>query len=138
MTARVSSDLPRFFHDHIMMLGFLLWNIASYSLAFLGSEDVVLEVHAEPCRDNWYWIYFSLAVPGVGIPHEKEKVLFLPSDRSRKKKMGNSPVANLYYAGIIAKLLGGKIHIQNRRGFGVEYITEVCLLNDPSIQKEEF
>ncbi len=138
LTARVSSDLPRFFHGHLLMLGFLLWDIASCSQAYLGSGDVVLEVHSERLRDNWYSIYFSFSVPGPGIPQQKEKLLFLPSDRTRKNEGGNSTLSNLYYAGIIAGLLGGILRVQNRECFGVEYIAEVCLLNSPSDQKEEF
>ncbi len=127
LTTTISPDLPRFFQGKPLMLGFLLWDIASYSQAYLGSAGAGLEVEWEPFSGNWCSIYFVLTVPGLGIPLEKEKALFLPADRKRNKSSGSQASANLYYAGIIAGLFGGTVHVQNSIGFGVEYCTEICL-----------
>ncbi len=130
LTVRASSTLPRFFHGDCLMLGFLLWDIAGYSQTYLGFGDVLLEIDSEPVRDNWYTIYFSLSVPGFGIPLKKKKRLFFPAGK-QKRGFANSASSNLYYAGIIAGLLGGAIRVRNSIGFGVEYLTEICLQNKP-------
>ena len=130
LSIRASSALPRFFHGDRLMLGFLLWDIASYSQTYLGTGDVLLEVDSELVRDNWYSIYFSLSVPGFGIPQKKVKGLFFPISRQKRRFSGNAS-SNLYYAGIIAGLLGGAVHVRNNIGFGVEYITEIRLQNRP-------
>ena len=127
LTTAISPDLPRFFQGKLLMLGFLLWDIASYSQVYLGSGGAGLEVEWEPFSGNWCSIYFTLTVPGLGIPLEKEKALFLPADRNGKKSSGNHAAANLYYAGMIAGLFGGRVHVHNSIGFGVEYCTEICL-----------
>lgn len=127
LTTAISPDLPRFFQGKPLMLGFLLWDIASYSQVSLGSGGAGLEVEWEPFSGNWCSIYFTLTVPGLGLPLEKEKMLFLPADRNGKKSSGNRASANLYYAGMIAGLFGGRVHVHNSIGFGVEYCTEICL-----------
>lgn len=131
LTTAISPDLPRFFQGKQLMLGFLLWDIASYSQVSLGSGGAGLEVEWEPFSGNWCSIYFTLTVPGLGIPLEKEKALFLPADRNGKKSSGSRASANLYYAGMIAGLFGGRVHVQNSIGFGVEYCTEIRLLKKP-------
>jgi hypothetical protein len=131
LTTNISPDLPRFFEGNLLMLGFLLWDLASYSQVYLGSGGVKLAVHSEPFSGNWCSIYFSLKIPGLGIPLEKEKMLFLPSDSNWKKEVGSHASSNLYYAGIIAGLLGGIVRVRNNIGFGVEYIAEIRLLNRP-------
>jgi hypothetical protein len=131
LTTQISPDLPRLFEGNLLMLGFLLWDLASCSQVYLGSGGVKLAVHSESVSGSRYSIYFSLMIPGLGIPLEKEKMLFLPSGGNFKKTRGNHASSNLYYAGIIAGLLGGMVRVRNNIGFGVEYIAEICLLNRP-------
>lgn len=132
LTTSISPDLPRFFQGKLLMLGFLLWDIARYSQVYLGSGgDVRLEVHCEPFSGNWCSISFSLMVPGLGIPLEQEKMLFLPVDSNRKKSSRTHASTNLHYAGKIAGLFGGRLHVHNNIGFGVEYNAEICLLKQP-------
>lgn len=127
LNTTISPDLPKFFQGKPLMLGFLLWDIASYSQVYLGAGEPALEVEWEPFSGNWCSIYFSLTVPGLGIPLEKEKTLFLPCNSKRKKSNGNHASANLYYAGMIAGLFGGRVYVHNNIGFGVEYCAEICL-----------
>lgn len=129
LTSNLPANLPRFFEGNLLMLGFLLWDVARYSFVYLGSGAVTLEVRSEQIKAKQHSIQFSLKVPGLGIPQEKEKMLFLPSGANWKKTRGNHAFSNLYYAGIIAGLLGGAVRVHNNIGFGVEYITEICLHN---------
>lgn len=131
LTTAISPDLPRFFQGKLLMLGFLLWDIARYSQVSLGSGGVSLEVDWEPFSGNWCSISFSFMVPGLGIPLEQEKMLFLPADSNRKKSSRTHTSSNLHYAGIIAELFGGRVHVHNNIGFGVEYGVEICLLKKP-------
>ncbi len=131
LTTAISPDLPRIFQGKQLMLGFLLWDIARYSQVSLGSGGVSLEVDWQPFGGNWCSISFSFMVPGLGIPLEQEKMLFLPADGNRKKSSRNHASTNLHYAGKIAELFGGKVHVHNTIGFGVEYGAEICLLKKP-------
>ena len=127
LTTDISSDLPRFFEGNILMLGFLLWDLAGFTQTYLGIGGVKLEIHSELFERNWHSIYFSFTVPGLGIPLAKEKTLFLPNNKSKTTKKNR--VSNLYYAGIIAGAFGGRIQIQNEIGFGTKYILEICVQN---------
>jgi hypothetical protein len=66
-------------------------------------------------------------VPGLGIPLEQEKMLFLPADSNGKKSSSPHTSSNLHYAGMIAGLFGGRVYVHNNIGFGVEYGAEICL-----------
>ncbi|MFN2354849.1 MAG: hypothetical protein ABR512_10040 [Desulfopila sp.] len=127
LTTDISSDLPRFFEGNILMLGFLLWDLADFTQTYLGNGEMKLEIHSEPFKRNWHSIYFSFTVPGFGIPLDKEKTLFLPNHKSKTAK--KTRVSNLYYAGIIAGAFDGIIRIQNKIDFGTKYILEICLHN---------
>jgi len=127
LTTDISSNLPRFFEGNILMLGFLLWDLAGFTQTYLGAGGVKLEIHSEPFKRNWHSIYFSFTVPGLGIPLAKEKTLFLPNHKGKTSKKNR--VSNLYYAGIIAGAFDGIIRIQNEIGFGTTYIAEICLQN---------
>jgi hypothetical protein len=121
----ISYDLPRFFQGNILMLGFLLWNVAEFTQKYLGIGGVNLEIHSESLKKYWHSVYFSFTVPGLGIPLAKEETLFLPNHKRKKTKRDR--VSNLYYAGIIAGALGGIIRIENEVGFGTKYILEIRL-----------
>jgi hypothetical protein len=127
LTTDISSNIPRFFEGNILMLGFLLWDLAGFTQSYLGAGGVKLKIHSEPFKSNWHSIYFSFTVPGLGIPLAKEKTLFLPNQKGKTSKKKRS--SNLYYAGIIAGVFDGIIRIQNEIGFGTTYIAEVCLQN---------
>ena len=127
-TSRVASNLPRLFQGNPLMLGFLLWDLGRYSQVFLDGEGVDLEVCSEPFGSfDWYSICFSLTVSGRGIPQDRERMLFLPSGTGRKRSAGDHASTNLYYASIIAGLLGGVVSVRNDSDWGAEYMTEICL-----------
>jgi hypothetical protein len=130
LTTKISSDLPRFFAGNLLMPGFLLWDLASFTKGYLGAGGVHLEIHSEPFKRNWHSVYFSFMVPGLGIPLAKEKMLFLPNSNGKTSKK-NQASSNLYYAGMIAGALDGVIRIQNEIGFGTKYIAKICLQNKP-------
>jgi hypothetical protein len=127
LTTDISSNLPRFFEGNILMLGFLLWDLAGFTQTYIGAGGVKLEIHSEPFKRNWHSIYFYFKVPGLGIPLAKEKTLFLPNQKGKTSK--KKQVSNLYYAGIIAGVFDGIIRINNEIGFGTTYIAEICLQN---------
>jgi hypothetical protein len=127
LTTDISSDLPKFFEGNILMLGFLLWDLAGFTQTYIGAGGVKLAIHSEPFKRNWHSIYFSFTVPGLGIPLAKEKTLFLPNHKGKTTKKNR--VSNLYYAGMIAGVFDGIIRIQNEIGFGTKYIAEICLQN---------
>ena len=85
LSIQISDELPRYFQGNILMLGFLLWDVARYSLAYAGSGEAKLEIDSRPLKAGRYSICFILTMPGPGIPLEKEKLLFLPVRPSKKE-----------------------------------------------------
>ena len=130
LSTQICAELPRYFQGNILMLGFLLWDVARYSLAYAGSGEARLEIDSRPLKASRYSICFILTMPGSGIPLEKEKLLFLPVRPSKKRAGGRHASSNLYYASLIAGLFDGLLRVQNDIGSGTEYSIETCLSAD--------
>lgn len=125
-STNVDPDLPRYVRGNPLMLGFLLWDIGSYSRNFLEGEDVELEVCSKPIGDGWYSIGLLLLVSGSG---SRGKKTFGPHPVGSRRKGGAAAgvSTNLYYAGVIAGILNGSIGVCNESGVGTEFTAEICL-----------
>lgn len=121
----ISYDLPRFFEGNILMVGFLLWNIAEFTQKYIGIGGVNFDIYSEAFKRHWHSVYFSFTVLGLGIPLAMEEKLFQPNHK--KKPTKRNRVSNLYYAGIITKALDGIIRIENKVGFGTKYMVQIRL-----------
>ena len=109
-------------------LNTLFSEVGNYSLQFLKTGNVFLEVKAEQIAGRRYAIHFTINHSGEGIPLAKEKELFQQLPEQSKKNDFRLRSANLYYAKMIAEILGGDIKIENRPVFGTRYLVEIRLL----------
>jgi len=124
-STNVDPDLPRYFHGNPLMLGFLLWDIGSYSRNFLEGEDVELEVCSKSIGGDWYSIGILLLVSESGSRRKKAYSLRLVD--SRRKGEAAHVSTNLYYAEMIAGILNGSVDVRNESGVGTEFTAEICL-----------
>jgi K+-sensing histidine kinase KdpD len=99
------------------------------SLLYLGHNEVILEIISKQLAGRRYEISFTITLFGGGIPSNKEKELFQPSSRQPDTEKFRSRSANLYYARMIAGILGGNIQIDNRLGSGTRYQANLRLLS---------
>lgn len=122
----MDADLPRHFHGNPLMLGFLLWDMGSYSRNFLEGKGVDLDIFSKPIGGDWYSVGFLLMVSGTGSRREKAGKLH-PGGSSRNRVAGDQAGTNLYYAGVIAGILNGSVNVRNASGVGTEFTAEICL-----------
>ncbi|GAB6191624.1 ATP-binding protein [Desulfocastanea catecholica] len=134
LRTKISDAIPRYFFGNPLLTRHLFFATARNSLLYLGAGGVFLEIEPEQLTGRRYAIHFNLTSPGKGMPPAKEKDLFRPSPgqaRQTARDSFSSRSANLYYAGVIATILGGDIRVENRLGFGTRYQVNVRLLRSP-------
>lgn len=132
LRTKISDAIPRYFFGNPLLTRHLFFATARNSLLYLGAGGVFLEIEPEQLAGRRYAIHFNITSPGNGMPPAKEKDLFQPSpEQSKQTARDNfsSRSANLYYAKVIATILGGGIRVENRYGFGTRYQVNVRLLS---------
>lgn len=134
LRTKISDGIPRYCFGNPLLMRHLFFATARNSLLYLAAAEVFLEIEPEQLAGRRYAIHFNITSPGKGMPPAKEKDLFQPSPgpvRQTARNGFSSRSANLYYAEMIATILGGGIRVENRFGFGTRYQINVRLLSSP-------
>lgn len=126
---QISPEIPRYFIGNQILLKHIFFGLAKNSLLYLNQHEVLLEVISKQLAGRRYEISFTINLFGCGIPADEKKYLFQPSSRNPDRKRFISRSANLYYAQMIAGILGGEIHIDNNLGAGTRYQVKIRLLS---------
>ncbi|MDP9955819.1 signal transduction histidine kinase/DNA-binding response OmpR family regulator/CHASE3 domain sensor protein [Epilithonimonas hungarica] len=99
----------------------VLRNLLSNAFKFTKEGSVDLNIYE--CPKNSEFIVFSVKDTGMGIPEEKQKLIFeafQQADGSTQRKFGGTGLG-LSISREIAKLLGGKITLESESGKGSEF-----------------
>ena len=117
----------------------ILKNLLSNALKFTARGSVRLEVQP---GDTPNTIRFSVKDTGIGIPDEKQQVIFeafQQADGSTRRKYGGTGLG-LSISRELAKLLGGQLHVTSKANQGSEFFIiipvsrqEVPLPGDPLV-----
>ena len=127
LSARISPELPKLCEGDPLLIGDLLYDLATYSLNHLTEGCVVLDVDGEQFEENWCRFYFTITASGLGIPRTAENSLFRAPASRNVTGDGQYYSSNLYYAKFIASIFDGDVSVQNSYGFGTRYLVEFCL-----------
>ncbi|MPT31750.1 MAG: response regulator, partial [Chryseobacterium sp.] len=99
----------------------VLRNLLSNAFKFTKEGSVDLNIYE--CPKNSEFIVFSVKDTGMGIPEDKQKLIFeafQQADGSTQRKFGGTGLG-LSISREIAKLLGGKITLESESGKGSEF-----------------
>ncbi|MGB3226270.1 MAG: ATP-binding protein [Desulforhopalus sp.] len=131
LRTQISPEIPRYFLGNQILLKHIFFELGQNSLFYLGRNEVLLEVDSKRLAGRRYEISFTITLFGGGIPTDKEMELFHPSTRQPDREGFRSRSKNLYYARMIARVLGGDIRIDNKLGSGTRYEAIIRLLSIP-------
>lgn len=121
LETELSDDLPAAIETDRMRLEQILRNLVSNAIKFTSEGGVKLST--KRCPDNNRFICFTVKDTGIGIPKEKQHLVFQAfqqADGSTRRKYGGTGLG-LSISRELAKLLGGVIRLTSEPGQGSEF-----------------
>jgi CheY-like chemotaxis protein/signal transduction histidine kinase/CHASE3 domain sensor protein len=124
-TTAISKDLPESIFTDKVKLEQILKNLLSNAFKFTP-ENGAVEINVKPGNDT-QTISFCIKDTGIGIAHDKQKVIFeafQQADGSTSRKYGGTGLG-LSISRDLAALLSGKITLVSQPGKGSEFILTI-------------
>jgi two-component system sensor histidine kinase/response regulator len=116
----VPPELPDFVIGDPVRLRQVVLNLVGNAVKFTDQGEVVLRVEAEPSDADSLNLHFSVTDTGIGIPLDKQKVIFEPfsqADTSTTRKYGGTGLG-LSISVRLIEMMGGKIWLHSDVGTG--------------------
>ncbi|MXV13930.1 response regulator [Hufsiella ginkgonis] len=117
--------LPETFSTDKLRLEQILKNLLSNALKFTTKGSVSLEIQSRENAPGW--IEFAVKDTGLGIPKEKQALIFeafQQADGSTRRQFGGTGLG-LSISRELAKLLGGEIRLKSEPGEGSEFTVRI-------------
>src|SRR3984957_12848835 len=111
----VEPELPEFVVGDPVRLRQIVLNLAGNAIKFTDSGEVVLRVEAEPDGPDNLNFHFTITDTGIGIPKEKQKLIFEPftqADTSTTRRFGGTGLG-LSISMRLIEMMGGKIWVES-------------------------
>lgn len=125
----VAKEVPEKIETDKMRLEQILKNLLSNALKFTSAGSITLSVN-KPVND--LMIHFSVKDTGIGIPKEKQQLIFeafQQADGSTRRKFGGTGLG-LSISRELAKLLGGEIILKSETDQGSEFTVSIPVSKD--------
>jgi signal transduction histidine kinase/DNA-binding response OmpR family regulator len=117
---RIHSEVPEFLIGDSSRLRQVIINLVGNAIKFTEQGEVVLEIGVEDCRQEEVCLHFSVQDTGIGIPKEKQALIFEPfsqADGSTTRKYGGTGLG-LTISTFLVELMKGKIWVESEPGRG--------------------
>jgi signal transduction histidine kinase/CheY-like chemotaxis protein/CHASE3 domain sensor protein len=117
--------VPEIIETDKMRLEQILKNLLSNAIKFTAKGQVSITV--KKCKENADFLCFSVKDTGIGIPREKQNLIFeafQQADGSTKRKYGGTGLG-LSISRELIKLLGGEIRLISGTNEGSEFVLYV-------------
>jgi PAS domain S-box-containing protein len=116
----VEPELPEFVVGDPVRLRQVVLNLAGNAVKFTDRGEVVLRVEGEPNGSDSLNLHFSITDTGIGIPKEKQKLIFEPftqADTSTTRRYGGTGLG-LSISMRLIEMMGGRIWLESEVGKG--------------------
>ncbi len=117
----------------------MLVNLVGNAIKFTHQGDIVLKVQLLSERDEDVRLRFSVRDTGIGIPIEKQNLLFQKfsqTDASTTRKYGGTGLG-LAIVKQLAEKLGGEIGVQSEEGKGSEFWFTACVAKQVGVEQKD-
>ena len=129
-----TKDAPLVIRTDKMRLEQILKNLISNAVKFTSEGSVTLQIKKNPINEKM--VSFSVKDTGIGIPHEKQPLIFeafQQADGSTKRKYGGTGLG-LSISRELAKLLSGEIGLKSEVNKGSEFTLTIPILGTQGAQ----
>ncbi len=119
----INSDVPSRFHGDSVRLRQILTNLISNAIKFTENGEIYIEVSTVFHNENEIKLKFSVKDTGIGIPKEKQEILFdkfSQADSSTTRKFGGTGLG-LAISKQLAAMMNGEIGVNSNKGKGAEF-----------------
>lgn len=133
-------EIPNYFIGDPGRLRQILTNLTGNANKFTGKGEIVVKVSLVSENENEAVLKFSVKDTGIGIPKEKQEVLFkkfTQVDSSVTRKYGGTGLG-LAISKELSQMMGGDIGVESEEGKGSEFWFTVKLDKQKNKEKEKF
>ena len=120
LACHVTPDLPPALVGDPLRLRQIVVNLVGNAIKFTEQGEVVLRVQVETRHNGGIQLRFSVADTGIGIPPEKQAVIFeafSQADSSTTRRYGGTGLG-LTISAQLVELMGGSIWVESQPGRG--------------------
>ena len=116
----VQEDVPDMVAGDPTRLRQVVVNLLGNALKFTHQGEVLLRVDAQSREANSMTLHFAVQDTGIGIPIEKQRIIFEPfsqADGSTSRSFGGTGLG-LTISSRLAEMMGGRIEVESEPGRG--------------------
>jgi CheY-like chemotaxis protein len=123
LTCEVHPDVPSMVRADAGRLRQVITNLLGNALKFTAHGEVGLRVEKNAACDNHLELHFIVSDTGIGIPVEKQKLIFdafSQADTSMSRRYGGTGLG-LTISSRLVQLMGGRIWVESEPGRGSSF-----------------
>jgi len=120
LIADISPDVPDLLSGDPARLKQIIVNLTGNAIKFTEHGEIVLSVELKSEANKGVFLHFSVSDTGIGIPKEKQKMIFnafSQADGSTTRKYGGTGLG-LAISSNLVKVMNGEIWVDSERGKG--------------------
>jgi PAS domain S-box-containing protein len=120
LACSLSPQVPEYLIGDPGRLRQIILNLVGNAIKFTEKGEVVVQVEVDSQNEDHAMLHFSVRDTGIGIPPEKQKIIFGPfeqADASTTRRYGGTGLG-LAITSHLVKLMGGRIWLESASGQG--------------------
>ena len=123
LLCEVAPEVPEVARGDITRLRQVLLNLVGNAIKFTNEGEVAVNVRQEAKDDHDLLLHFTVSDTGIGIPEDKQKLIFDPfaqADSSTTRKYGGTGLG-LTISARLVRMMGGQIWVGSEEGQGSQF-----------------
>jgi signal transduction histidine kinase/DNA-binding response OmpR family regulator len=123
LLCEVAAEVPEIVEGDSSRLRQVLVNLLGNAIKFTNEGEVALKAHVEAEDGKDRILHFTVSDTGIGIPLEKQKLIFDPftqADTSTTRKYGGTGLG-LTISARLVEMMGGSIRVSSAAGAGTQF-----------------
>ncbi len=123
LLCEIAPEVPEVLSGDSGRLRQVIMNLVGNAIKFTDKGEVALKVQVEARLDYEFMLRFTVADTGIGVPKEKQQLIFDPfsqADSSTTRKYGGTGLG-LTISSRLVEMMGGKIWVESEPGRGSQF-----------------